>query len=320
MRLAGVLAVLTVAFLGGCGKRGEVAPSTPLRVGIDFWSGYFPVVLAEDLGFFAEEGVKVELITPQNTDKLLAGFAAGNLDLVAVALGDLINLAHADRGVTLIAVTDESAGADMIIGRTPAPADPAAFRGMRLGTNLSGFGELLIQSFAVERGFRFADLQLVNMDAAGAAGPLKAGQVDAVHTWEPYASALLAEGNHVWFTSARTPGLIPDGFGANRRVTSTRGPEVRAFLRAFFRAQEYWIKNPAEGSARIEKRLGLAPGNVSLKGIRMIDPATNRALFESESPGGLRAVTARYVAFFIERGTLVRPVDPDAFLDPSLLP
>ena len=86
---AGVIALLIGAAALGCSPAPPPPAPEPrtLRLAMDFWPGYYPAVLADELGYLREEGLALVLSTPSDTDAMLAEFAAGRHDLVGTALG-----------------------------------------------------------------------------------------------------------------------------------------------------------------------------------------------------------------------------------------
>ena len=66
----------------------HVAQAKPLRIFYFNWAGYGPLFLAQDKGFFAEEGIEVELINVEETHAAIAGLFAGHVDAVTSAPQD----------------------------------------------------------------------------------------------------------------------------------------------------------------------------------------------------------------------------------------
>jgi len=313
---------LAAALLCQCGE-GPQAPAPtprPLRIGIDLWAGYYPLVLAEDLGYLREEGVAVELSIPGNTDHMLANFAAGDYDGVCVSLGDVITLTRNVDDVRLILVSDESSGGDQILARTPVTSADQ-LRGKRIGTNLGGFGELFVRRMLDRHGVGPAEVQWVDLDAAEIPERLAAGDIDIGHTWEPYASQAMAKGMHCCFTSADTPGLILDGLITRGHAVEERGEDLRRMTRAWLRAVDWWREHPADGDRRIETRLGLPKGEARPVGIKILDRRDNHLLMrEDEGPAPLGKVASQYVDFFVSRGLLLQRPEPRALFDATFLP
>jgi NitT/TauT family transport system substrate-binding protein len=121
------------ATLAGC-DRGAARPAAAvLHMGMDLWAGYFPVLLAIELGMMAERGLTIEVSMPGNTDRMMAEFAAGRYDIVGMALADLVNLTRGAHDVQVFIHSDESYGGDKLLSRSGF--DPDAGR-MVVGTNL----------------------------------------------------------------------------------------------------------------------------------------------------------------------------------------
>ena len=316
-----LLLVAVLALLGGCEAPAPSPPAKPpLRLAIDRWPGYYPAVLAEELGLFAEAGVAVQIALPENTDRMLAEFAAGGHDLVGVALGDLITLTRNRADVGVVLVSDLSAGGDAVLARPDFAIDPEG--SVRIGTNLGGFGELFVRELLPRLGIDAQRVEWVNTDASQVPAALTAGEIDLGHCWEPYASEAEQAGARRLASSLDTPGLIPDVIAGSRHLASQRGAELRAFSVAWFRAVDWWRQHPAEAQQRIERRLGLAAGEASLRGIALQDLAQNRRLLIGVDGGRpeLLPVIDRYSRFFVGHGRLLQPLRADELLLPGGLP
>lgn len=319
-RLVGLGGLAAAFNLTGCSDR--PAPDTewaPLRLAMDLWAGYYPAVLADDLGYLAESQVKLAISFPANTDRMMAEFAAGQVDVIAVALGDLINATHGRTPVQVFLVSDESAGGDALLLRRGVEIKGGGK--LSLATNLGGFGELFAREFLRRQGIDAARIAWINADAAEVPRLLAAGEIDLGHTWEPYAGEAEAGGATKLFTSAETPGLIPDVLAANRATVERRAPELRRFVAAWLRAVDWWLDNPDEGHRRIAARVHADAAKVSLKGVRLMRRDDNRRLLGADGPPQtLGPIVARYSAFFLDKGMLARPVEPADLLRGDLLP
>lgn len=319
--LIGVLALLLCS---ACQRTEPVAAkpdATPvrevLRLGIDQWPGYYPAALADELGYFGEQGLTLDIQLPGNTDRMLSEFAAGQYDLIGVALGDLITLSRNRPDVVVALVSDESAGGDALLMR--ADYTIAASGAIRIGTNLGGFGELFVRELLPRLQIDPARVEWVNADASNVPQLLQAGELELGHCWEPYASQAVELGATRLLSSADTPGLIPDVIASTRHLSGERGDALRAFQRGWFRAVDYWRANPEHAASLIEQRLKLPAGSASLSGISLQDLVANRRLLAGEQPE-LLPLIQRYSEFFVARGRLLEPADGKTMLVPELLP
>jgi NitT/TauT family transport system substrate-binding protein len=312
---------LALGLVAGCAPSNAAKPNerAHLQIGIDLWTGYYPALLADQLGYFGEEGVSVDIAMPENTDQLLVDFAAGTLDGVAVAIGDSVNVIEANPDVHIVLFSDLSDGADMVLALPPI-SRPENLRGKAVGTNLGGFGELFVRHMLDDHGVPAAEVKLLNVDAAQAVDRLVSGELAAVHTWEPYASRARAAGAHVLYTSHDVYGLVLDGFMFAGSTLRAHPAAVRGFVRAWFRAEEHWRAHRAADDQLLQSRLG-STATIDQTGIHLLSLADERVAFQ---PGptdlSARHVLQQFVEFFVSRGTLNAAPDLDQVLDARFLP
>jgi NitT/TauT family transport system substrate-binding protein len=291
-----------------------------LQVGVDLWAGYYPALLAEQLGFFRDEQVAVDISIPEDTDQLLVDFAAGSLDGIGVAAGDTINVVEAHSDARIVLISDVSDGADMVLALPPISA-VEDLRGKTVGTNLGGFGEVLIRHMLDEHDVPPAAVKVLNVDPTQAVERLVSGELAAVHTWEPYASRARAAGARVLYTSHNADGLIMDSFMFSGETLRSRPLAVRHFLRAWFRAEEHWQAHPSEDDELLDARLAVPPGTVNRAGIHLLSLAEEHHVFEPGSSNrSARHVLQQFVDYFLSRGTLSAAPDLDQLLDEKFLP
>ena len=306
----------------GCSNAGSTrAEAEPrLHVGVDLWAGYYPALLAEQLGYFRDEHVTVDISIPEDTDQLLVDFAAGSLDGIGVAVGDTINVVEAHSDARIVMISDISDGADMVLAMPPIKR-PEDLRGKAVGTNLGGFGELFVRHMLDEHDVSTTAIKVVNVDAAQAVDRLVSGELAAVHTWEPYATRARAAGAQVLYTSHDADGLILDGFMFSGETLRTRPTAVRRFLRAWFRAAEHWQAHPLEDDQLIAKRLAAAPDSVNRTGIHLLTlPEEHEVFVRGPTNRSARHVVQQFVDYFLSRGTISGAPDLDQLLDPQFLP
>ncbi|GAA5174039.1 hypothetical protein GCM10025771_02790 [Niveibacterium umoris] len=308
------------ALLVGCGRPSSPSKPAPLRIGVDLWAGYYPLLLAKELGYLASAGVEVDIGIPQNTRRLLSDFSAGAYDGACVSVGDMITLTRTSPDVRMVLASDESAGGDVLLG-SQVPTEAAQIRGKRIGTSLGGFGELLVLRFLARFGLTFDDVKLLNVDAADVPLQLERGELDFGHTWEPYVSQAVSRGFKAVYSSADTPGLIIDGLMFHKAVLEQRADAVRALVAAWFRALDWWNSHPAEGDQRLQVLLKGKTDDVSRNGIRLLGLAENRAKFQpGETDASLPHVAGQFIEHFVARGYLMTRPRPEDLFDVRMLP
>jgi NitT/TauT family transport system substrate-binding protein len=314
-----LLSILTLSLIA-CTLIAPPKPeSSPLRVVYDLWPGFLPILIAQEKGFFTHQGVKVEAVFTKNAAEKIPEFGAGNYDGITLALGNVLTSSATNPDITIILATDISAGADAAIVQ-PQILSVRDLKGKTVGTHLGGFGELFVSTMLAINGMTTDDITLTNAQGEQILPLIQSGKIQAGQTWEPYISQGVKAGLRVLFTSEQTPGLIPDVIVFQGSVLRNRSSEVRAFVRAWFQAVDYWKANPKQGNALIAKALDLKPEAISLEGVKLLTLSDNRQAF---TPGtttqSLHYTTQLYSNFFARTGNLNSIPDLKQLLNSSFL-
>jgi NitT/TauT family transport system substrate-binding protein len=306
---------IAVFILSACGAPAEQKP--PLKVGWSLWPGWYPLVIAQEKGIFEKHGVEVELTFYPLYNQTLSELDSGKVDAGALVVGDALPLATEGR-TKIVLITDNSAGGDSIIASTDI-ASPVDLRGKRIGVGLGTFGEVLVREMLKRNNISVGDVTLVNVPPENL--PAELGKtVDAGHTYEPFTSEAIQKGYHTVFSSAETPGLIPDVFVFRSKVAAERPEEVRAFIAAFLEAQAWWLANPNEAAALIGQATGLTPADISTEGLRLFNRTDNVNAFQpGDDTTSIFFTTQLYSDFQIETGRLNFAPDLNQLLDASFL-
>lgn len=160
---------------------------------------YMPVVLADRLGYFVDEGLDVHLLTDEAgmgaQDALLAGAVQG----VAGFYDHTLGLQAQGRFVEAVAIFAQAPGEVELVSAQQAAFihSPADFRGKRLGvTGLGSSTNILTQYLALKHGVRAGEYSIHPVGAGEQfTSALTNHEIDAGMTTEPTASRLLKSGN-----------------------------------------------------------------------------------------------------------------------------
>jgi putative hydroxymethylpyrimidine transport system substrate-binding protein len=138
-----------------------------------------PLVVSKAKGFFAAEGLDVELVAPADPNDPPKLVAAGKGD-VAITYQPQLHLQVAQglplvRIATLVAMPLSS-----LVVLNDGPVDSiASLRGRRIGFSVGGFEDVLLAEMLQRHGLKPADVTLINVNFA-LSPALLSGQVDAV--------------------------------------------------------------------------------------------------------------------------------------------
>ncbi|MBD1936798.1 ABC transporter substrate-binding protein [Microcoleus sp. FACHB-68] len=293
--------------------------SAPLRVTYIQWPGFFPMIIAQEKGFFTQQGVKVEPVYVENYITSLSDFSAGKYDGVTTSIGSLMSIIGKTPDARVVLVTDQSAGGDAVLGQ-PNIQNVADLKGKRIGTKIGDFGELFVTTMLEKYGLTTDDVTLVNTEAEAIPARLQRGDIQAGQTWNPYISKAVKAGAKVLFTSNETPGLIPSVIVFDNKVLSNRPNDIQAFSRAWFQAIDYWQSNPEESNTLISKKLKIKLEEVSLDGIDLFSRQDNlKAMTPGTTTESLYYTAKLYADFYIRTGGLSAAPDIQKIIDSSFV-
>ncbi|MBD2042847.1 ABC transporter substrate-binding protein [Microcoleus sp. FACHB-672] len=314
-----LLSLLLVTACNGTKTVTSHRNSPPLRVAYIQWSGFFPMIIAQEKGFFTQQGVKVEPVYVENYIASLSDFSAGKYDGVTISVGSLMSIIGKTPDARVVLVTDQSAGGDAVLGQ-PDIQNVADLKGKRIGTKIGDFGELLVITMLERNGLTTDDVTLVNTEAETIPARLQGGDIQAGQTWDPYISEAVKAGAKVLFSTKETPGLIPGVMVFHNNILINRPNDVQAFTRAWFQAVDYWKANPEEGNALIAQKFNIKPEEVSLNGL---DLFSQQDALKAMTPGttteSLYYTAKLYADYYIRTGGLTAAPDIQKLIDPSFV-
>jgi NitT/TauT family transport system substrate-binding protein len=269
------------------------ADAGSLKLGHSTWVGYGPFYIARDKGFFKEEGVDVELVIMEDTPMKMGAMMAGQLDLVASTVDEFPIYMKPGIGIRYVLAVDNSKGGDGIVA-TKDITTIEGLKGKKVAFEQGSVSQFFLNALLKDAGMSQSDIEPVNMAATDAGVAFAAGQVDAAVTWEPALSqGAKAENGHILLTSADKPGLITDVVAATDATLKEKGDDVKAFVRAWYRALDFIKSNPDEANAIMAQGVGgwLNDPKVfaeTLTGIEYLDKEKNLAFFGTpDAPGQL---------------------------------
>ena len=293
LALATVLAFL----LSGCGRLAD----KPVSIASGVWVGYEPLFLARNEGWL--DAKRVHLVeTASSTDSLQA-LAEGKVDGAALTLDEMLKARANGIPLTAVMVFDVSAGADMLVAR-PGIKQLFDLKGQRIGFEQGAVGSLMLASVLRATGLTREDIKLVPLTIDQHRDAWARNQVDALVTFEPIASQLLAQGANKLFDSRQIPSTIIDVLAIRNDVLdSNHAAAIRHLISAHFRALDHLNRNPQDATYRMATHLGVPVADVlpAFRGLWLPDASNNRRMLTGSSPQLLdiaRKVSAMMVENF----------------------
>ncbi len=277
-----------------------------------------PIILAQEKGYFAEQGLAIEIIAPADPTEPPKLVAAGQADL-AVSYQPQLHL-QVHEGLPVVRVgTLVATPLNCLMVHADGPVQSLAdLKGRKIGYSVSGVESAMAGAMLASGGLTPADVEMVNVNWS-LTPSLLTGQVDAVigafRNFELTQMRLAGGDGRCFFPEEEgLPGYDELIFVANRdRLDRAR---IARFLAAIERGTQYMVNHPDEAFAVFS---GTAPD--------LSDELNTRAWADTlprfaHSPAALdHGRYARFEAFLHEAGLIdsILPVSALA-LDPGAEP
>ncbi|MDD3327359.1 MAG: ABC transporter substrate-binding protein [Zoogloea sp.] len=257
----------------------------PIKFATNPWPGYDPLYVARDKGYFDEVGLDVTLVDLTSLGASRRAFERGQVDGCGATLVEI--LLTADQSGTrpqIAAVVDYSNGADVLVGE-PGMASPADLRERRVAIEP---GTLHIQLLALALAsvkLSVRDVILVPMPQNAMPGAFAEGLVSAAVCFPPESNRILEAGGKVLFHSGQVPGQVVDTLVFDSAFVSRRGPDVPAFVAAYYKAVGLMASHPDEAHAIMARRENMSVDELrqTMSGIHFVSRTEQPALL---APGG----------------------------------
>lgn len=313
--IIGLATILLLEFvMVSCTKQ----PLPPLRIGTVVWPGFECLYLARDLGYYKDTSIR--LVDYNATSEVRRAFLNRELEAIAYTVPEALSMMPTAPDLQAVLVMDISNGADVILAK-PELRSLQALKGSRVGMEYSsGLGSYLITRALEQVDLSPQDVQIVPIEISEHEAAFKQGTVDAVITYEPVRSNLLAAGGNLLFDSSKIPGEIVDVLIVRKDLLTSQPDNLQALVEGWFRALAYLKNNPQDAARRIAPREGVTPKQFleSLKGIRIPDIQENQKLLGTENSLLMKAVR-RLSEVMVENNLLQKVVDTEQFLNDQLV-
>lgn len=263
MKTRGLSTILAALAISAAGFAGPAAADDTISCAYPFWPGFAPVHLANELGYFAEEGLTVNETFDDDRSNVLPALERGDIQCDMRTVGEHQGRPRtAETQGTIIGTIDISLGGDGVVadGSIKTAAD---LKGKVFAAEPNVPARLLAQLALKEHGLTFADLEVRDIASADAIAVFADPTVAAAATYEPTLTQALKASNkagaHILVSSRDYPGLITDVIVARTEDLKANPEQYRKFLRGIYRAIDYFKTNRADAIKIMAPHFKLSP-------------------------------------------------------------
>ncbi len=183
-------------------------PGVHIAVGGKSALYYLPLTIAEQLGYFKDEGLKVTISDFAGGSQALRAVVGGSADVVSGAYEHTINMQAKKQ--MLQCFVQQGRAPQIVIGIATAKAknynSPKDLKGLKIGVSAPGSStNMIVNFFIAKEGLKPSDVSIIGVGTgAGGIAAIKSGQVDAISNLDPMITKLEQEGDIKVIADTRT--------------------------------------------------------------------------------------------------------------------
>jgi NitT/TauT family transport system substrate-binding protein len=292
-----------------------------MRIAGYYWPGMYWADVAKEKGFFAEAGIDAEIVDASG-DYLasLDWVAAGKVDTNVFNLYDVLRRNAAGSRLQLVLLSDTTVGADVVIGKSPI-ADLPSLAGKRVGLVPGSYQEAVLAAALEAGGVELPHVTIVPW--RGDPLPAPDAPIDALVTWEPFASDATAGGRWIrLFDTSQIRGGLPFGYAFRSDYVARNPVAVQRFVEVWQRTSAYVRAHPQEAYAIVARRYRQAPSHVAA--LAKFDVVYGlddniRAFAFGAGPVSVHNAARRMNRLLIARGHATRMLDSTLVVEPRFV-
>lgn len=318
-----VLALLLQA-TGSFGIEQHQQEPIKLRVLVLPFISYSPFFIANDEGYFADQGLKIEFVRMATSEAAIPALASGDLDILGQELRiSSLNAMARNMKISFVAdkgqIPSDSCFYYIFIARSTLVKNgelktPAQLKGRRislasgLGTSHGYFMEKMLNS----AGLKFGDVEIVVVPAAVQSEAMQKGLIDLAVGGEPWATRFLESGHGVLWRTVQEfiPHFTYDvvSYGPN---LLQKNPEAgKRFMVAYLKAVRQY------NQGKTERNLEIISKNTGFD--RELLKRACWPPIRSDGKIDIKSVL-NFQSWAVMNGHLDKEIPPNQFWDPSFI-
>lgn len=255
------LAVMTVVAAAGCGADKTASGDKKTKVVLNEVAHsifYAPMYVAIEEGYFAENGIELELVTGFGADKTMTAVLTGGADIGFMGCESTVYTyagGTADYVVNFAQLTQRAG--NFLVAREPIDDfNWNMLKGRKvLGGRAGGMPEMVFEYILAKNGIDPKnDLNIdQSIDFGSTAAAFSGGQGDFTVEFEPHATALEKKGEgYVVASLGKDSGYVPyTSFSAKKSYLENNKETVQAFTNALQKGMDYVQSHTPEEIAKV---------------------------------------------------------------------
>ncbi len=322
--IGAVIVIVVVAVAAAFWSGGQKAEAGKVKIGVlTSWILEGPFYVAEEKGFFAEEGIDAEIVPFGDVDNFVPALMAKEI-LVGESIADMFTVqASRQSNIRQILRKARIFGVDGIIA-DKSIATLADLKGKQVAVQTVSPSHYFLLNMLERAGLSHEDVTVLPTEASQAGATFIAKKIDVAVTWEPWLTRAVKEraDSHLLASTANDPELIYDILMTRGDLTAQEREQVKAVLRAWFKALSWMEQNPDETVKIFSKSLSLSEEEVKffLEKVDFLTREENVAFYgKSGALGPAKSYLENATRVWQNAEVLDNAPDANKVIDPSFL-
>jgi NitT/TauT family transport system substrate-binding protein len=215
---------------------------------------YLPLTVAEQKGFFKDEGLEVEIVDFAGGARALQAVVGGSADVVSGAFEHNINMQAKGQPMRAFVLQGRAPQIVLAVSNKTMPnfKSVADLKGKKIGVTAPGSSTNIMTNFVLAKsGLKGTDVSYVGVGASqGAVAALRSGQIDAISNLDPVITMLARNNDITIISDTRDVAEADKVFGGPMPAATLYSPvafieknpnTVQALTNAIVRANK-WIQ------------------------------------------------------------------------------
>ncbi|EJL88092.1 ABC-type nitrate/sulfonate/bicarbonate transport system, periplasmic component [Herbaspirillum sp. CF444] len=232
-QFATVLALLVASYFSlnaSAAAQALEKPKISIAVGGKNLIYHLPLTIAEQLGYFKNEGLQVEISDFAGGAKALQAMVGGSADVVSGAYEHTIDMQAKNRPIVAFVLQGRAPQIVLAANNKTMPnyKTVADLKGKKIGVTAPGSSTSIMVSYVLAKaGLKPSDVSFIGVGtAAGAISAVRSGQIDAIANVDPVISILEQNNEIKTIVDTRTLKDTLDVFGGPMPAGTLYAPEI----------------------------------------------------------------------------------------------
>lgn len=257
-----------------------------IKMSIIPWLGYGPWLVAQDKGYFKDEGLQeVDIISFNAVTEVFSAFTSGQVQAANMSSNSALLLSTLSDDVAIVMMEDFSLKADAILAGKDIKSIKD-LKGKRVAYEEGDTSDVLLNYALKANGMSLDDIVKVPMSPAQAATAVIAGQEPVGVSYEPYLTTALSQNKDIrtLYTAGEDPGLISDVLVVSKKMIKEKPGQVLALVKAWDKGMQFYRTHTAQAREIIAKGVGASPEELqtAFDGVVYYDLTENKKHFLGE--------------------------------------